>query len=66
MSDPTTNPSDAPTESDSAVLTAPAPKIIDPDEGYTPRTISFDDLGSVSFDEAIARAPSSSSKTVTS
>src|SRR5271155_2836796 len=54
MSDSTTNLSDASTESDSAVLTAPAPIIDDPDEGYTPRTISFDDLGSVSFDEAIA------------
>src|ERR1700735_918780 len=54
MSDSTTNLPETPTESDSAVLTAPAPFIDDPDEGYTPRTISFDDLGSVSFDEAIA------------
>jgi small subunit ribosomal protein S1 len=54
MSDTTTNLPETSTESDSAVLTAPAPLIDDPDEGYTPRTISFDDLGSVSFDEAIA------------
>src|SRR3984885_6239348 len=54
MSDSTTTPSDTLTDSSSAVLTAPAPQVPDPDEGYTPRTISFDDLGSVSFDEAIA------------
>ena len=54
MSDSTTDPISTPTdESSSAVLTAPAPKANDPDEGYTPRTIAFDDLGSVSFDEAI-------------
>src|SRR5271154_7010965 len=53
MSDTTTTPSETLADSDSAVLTAPAPQVLDPDEGYTPRTISFDDLGSVSFDEAI-------------
>src|SRR3984885_1970110 len=53
MSDSTSTPSDTLTDSDSAVLTAPAPQVLDPDDGYTPRTISFDDLGSVSFDEAI-------------
>src|SRR5487761_2471174 len=53
MSDTTTDSPAATAEGSSAILTAPVPHVPDPDEGYTPRTISFDDLGSVSFDEAI-------------